>query len=65
MITTKFTFTQFAGCYVQGSTLCGTVGFIKRYVSKAMAEKTVAKIKESGIDCKAVQNRKSWAIVAV
>ena len=65
MATTKFIFTQWTGCYVSGLCLFGADGFIKQYVSQAMAEKTVAKIQESGINCKAVKNYKKWAIVSV
>ena len=65
MTNPKFIFTQWKGAYVSGLCLFGTDGFIKRYVSQAMADRTVAKIQLAGINCKSVPNYKGWAIVAV
>ena len=64
MTNSKFIFTQWKGAYVSGLCLFGTDGFIKRYVSQAMADRTVAKIQLAGINCKSVPNYKGWAIVA-
>ena len=65
MTISKFIFTEFTGLYVNGLCHFGSDGFLKRYVSQAMANKTVVKIQALGINCKAVPNCKSWAIVAI
>ena len=64
MSTPKYIFEEFNGYYIQGLCLVGTDEIIKMYKSQAMAEKTISKIQETGIRCKAVKNRNSWAIVA-
>ena len=59
----KYIFIQFNGRFVKGLCLFGSNEIIKMYGSQAMAEKTVAKIQEMGINCKAVKNHKKWAII--
>ena len=66
MTKSKFILTQWTGCYVKGLCVFGADGFIKRYVSKAMADRSLNQIESTiGIKCKSVPNGKSWAIVAI